>query len=128
VRVPQRSHWKEKKLSSWSFFCPLCRVTRRLPYQPRLSSIHFLQVGLTAAVITLLTWKWFDWKGIVSFVPLWIGFEVSFRSRLRADFHCPNCGFDLYLTDIHRAKQEIENHWKQKKPANAPLTEEAQQS
>jgi hypothetical protein len=142
VRIPNKSHWKDRKLSSWTYFCPLCKVTRRLAYQPRLSARHFVQVGLTSAVLTLLTWSWFSWKGIVSFIPLWIAFEMIFRSRMRADFLCSNCGFDpyLYLTDLDRAREGIEKHWKDlgqdlekpqeqsKTPAKAPLTEEAPQS
>lgn len=47
-------------------------------------------------------------------VPFWISFELIFRTRMRGQIHCPNCGFDpfLFVTDEGLAKSEIENHWK----------------
>lgn len=62
----------------------------------------------------VLTWNWFAWKGIVAAIPFWIGFEVVFRSRVRAQVHCPKCGFDpfLFVTDEQLAKTEVENHWR----------------
>jgi hypothetical protein len=73
-------------------------------------------VGLTALVFTAATWAWFSWKGIVSFVPLLAAFEIFYRGRVRAALHCSQCGFDpyLYLTDVKRARAEVESHWRKK--------------
>jgi len=112
-----RSLWREKKSDkSWSFYCPQCKVPRRVPYRPQPSVRHYLQIGLTAVVFTLLTWNWFHWKGVVSFLPLWILFEIIYRTKLRAALNCECCGFDpvLYRVDVKRARREIEDHWKKK--------------
>lgn len=112
-----KTFWKGKRGPVWSFFCPNCRSARKLPYQPKPGGPrHFFQVGITAAFFTLLTWNWFTWKGIVSFVPIWVVFEFFYRARVRAAVACTNCGFDpfLYLDDVGRARKEIENHWRRK--------------
>jgi hypothetical protein len=130
-----KSFWKERSSEIWSFFCPQCKVPRRVPYRAKPSPRHYMQIGLTAAVFTLATWKWFDWKGIVVFLPLWIVFETLYRSRVRAALGCEQCGFDpiLYLVDVKRARQEIENHWKKKFaekgiPYPIPPSQQAQQA
>jgi hypothetical protein len=66
-----------------------------------------------------LLWPVFGIKGIVLFVPLWIGFEVLYRMRVRAEMSCLECGFDpyLYLSDIPRARLQMEEFWKNKIPA-----------
>lgn len=77
---------------------------------------HFLQVGITAAFFTLLTWNWLEWKGFVSFVPFWIVFEVMYRAKVRVSLACLRCGFDptLYLIDVDRARSAVEVHWRAK--------------
>jgi len=74
------------------------------------------QIGLTAVVFMLATWNRFEWKGIVSFFPFWTLFEVIYRSRVRAALACSHCGFDpyLYLNDVPRAREVVENHWRKK--------------
>lgn len=64
----------------------------------------------------LASWQWLGWKGIISFIPFWMVFEVLFRSRARVVLNCPHCGFDpyLYLVDAKRAREEIEAHWRRK--------------
>jgi hypothetical protein len=111
-----KSFWKERSSEIWSFFCPQCKIPRRVPYRAKPSLKHYAQIGLTAAVFTLATWTWFNWKGIVVFLPLWVVFETLYRSRVRAALSCEQCGFDpiLYLVDVKRARQEIEDHWKKK--------------
>lgn len=86
----------------------------------------------------LATWNWFEWKGVVSFLPFWTFFEMVYRSRVRAALACTQCGFDpyLYLIDVPRAREVVENHWRKKfaekgipypeksaaKPSGAPQT------
>ena len=115
-KTTRKSLWKERHSVVWSFFCPLCRSSRRVGYQPRPSSRHFAQIGLTAAVFTCLSWPWFGIKGLVSFLPLWTVFEVIYRTRVRRALCCPHCGFDpyLYLIDRGRAKGEVEVYWRKK--------------
>lgn len=115
-KVLRKSVWKQRSSEGWSFFCPLCRATRKVAMHTHPRPIHYFQVLLTSLVFTLATWNWFSFKGLVSFVPLWILFETVFRTRVRAALNCPDCGFDpyLYLVDIKRARDEIENHWRKK--------------
>lgn len=112
----KKSLWRNSSNQAWSFFCPLCRANRKVACHPRPKPIHYAQVALSSVVFMLATWSWFDWKGIVSFVPLWAAFEVVYRSRVRVALNCPHCGFDpyLYLVDIKRAREEIEAHWRKK--------------
>src|SRR4051812_28111053 len=106
-----KKYWKETTKGAWSFICPLCTSPRKIAYHPRPQVRHYFQIALTAAFFTLLTWRWFDWKGMVSFIPLWTAFEAIYRSRVRAAMHCSSCGFDpfLYLVDVKRARAEIES-------------------
>jgi hypothetical protein len=111
------SFWKRDSLHEpWQFYCPLCKTTRRLPERPRPNARHYFQVALTSAVFTLVTWPWFSWKGIVSFVPMWTIFEIIYRSRMRAALSCRNCGFDpyLFLIDVQKAKAEVDAYWRKK--------------
>jgi len=112
-----KSLWKERSTQSWAFYCPHCRSPRKIPYRPQPGGWkHFSQIGLTAGFVTLLTWKWFDWKGIVVFLPIWAVFEFFYRSQVRAALSCPNCGFDpiLYMVDTQKARDEIEKYWRKK--------------
>ncbi len=114
--LPKRSFWRDRVKQIWAFFCPLCNVPRRIPFQPRPGFKHLFQIGLTSVVFMLATWSWFEWKGIVSFFPLWTLFEMVYRSRVRAALACNHCGFDpyLYLIDLPRAREVVENHWRKK--------------
>jgi hypothetical protein len=112
-----KSLWKEKSQNIWSFFCPQCKTPRRIPYRSRPGGFkQYAQIGLTSVVVTFATWPWLGAKGIVSFLPIWITFEVLYRSRVRAALNCEQCGFDpiLYLSDVKAARREIEDHWKRK--------------
>ncbi|MGK5081851.1 hypothetical protein WDW37_01000 [Bdellovibrionota bacterium FG-1] len=108
--------WKDNSSSTWAFICPLCATQRKIPCQPQPTARHYAQMALTAAFFTLLTWYWFSWKGMVSFIPFWIIFEAIYRGRVRVAMRCPHCGFDpyLYLVDVKLARQEVESHWRKK--------------
>jgi hypothetical protein len=113
-----RAQWKGPiHVQGWDFYCPNCSTPRRVPYRPRPGNAnHFLQAGLITAVLTLMTWPWFEIKGVVWFLPVWLVYETVYRIRLRAALACSNCGFDpyLYLTDINRARSAIDSHWRTK--------------
>lgn len=87
-----------------------------MPFRPKPSRRHYTQVVLTTAFFTLVTWRFFEWRGLVSFIPLWLLFETQFRLRVRASMACDTCGFDpyLFMIDTNLAKREIERHWRQK--------------
>jgi hypothetical protein len=113
---PKKVFWKEKGTKPYSFICPLCTSQRKIPYQPRPTPRHYVQIGLTAACLMLLTWPIFGWKGFVSFIPLWTVFEILYRGKVRGALSCPQCGFDayLYMVDVKRARTEVESHWRKK--------------
>ncbi|MBN22009.1 MAG: hypothetical protein CL678_12080 [Bdellovibrionaceae bacterium] len=123
------SLWKPPKEDRWSFFCPCCSMPRKIKGSASPTKFHVFQIALTSVLLTTIFWSFFEWKGIFSFVPLWIGFEVFYRIRMRIRLRCEHCGFDpyLYLTDTQKAKEEIQSFWKQKRPdlfeesAKAPL-------
>jgi hypothetical protein len=131
-----KSKWKPRSHESWSFFCPLCKAPRKIPYRSKPGSPRQIAaVASAAAFFTLVTWPLFSWKGIVSFVPLWTFFEIWYRTKVRGALSCRQCGFDpyLYLTDADQAKAEVETYWRKKfdekgipypekgKPASAPV-------
>ena len=113
----KKSMWQGGPSQLWSFICPLCRANRKVPFQPKLGGKwRVFQIALTALMFMVLTWRWFSWRGIASFVPLWTVFEVVYRLRMRAALGCDQCGFDPYLfaVDPERARQEIDAHWRRK--------------
>ncbi len=114
--------WKTEGRRHWQFYCPLCSVTRRITLHPRPQPRHLVQVGIASAFVTMLAWPLFGLKGLVVFIPLWVGFEVLYRMRVRAEISCHACGFDpyLYLSDIPRARRSVEEFWKQKMPPKQP--------
>ena len=116
-RMPDKSIWNPGSRDVYTFFCPHCRAERRLAHHPNPYQLkHLLQVGLTAIVFTILFYSWFTWKGVVSFIPFWMVFEIYFRIRVRGELFCQACGFDpfLFLTDMQRARREIQDHWRKK--------------
>jgi hypothetical protein len=100
----------------WSFVCPVCLVPRRLSYSPEPTSGHLAQIALASVFFMLATWKWFAWKGLVMFVPLWTIFEILYRARTRAAITCSACGFDpvLHMVDNRKAIAEMKAHWQRK--------------
>lgn len=115
--LPKKSIWKESRARATHFYCPNCRVRRvmKAPLNPG-TIAHYLQIGLTSVVFTLLTWPLFGVKGAVSFVPIWALFEAVYRVKNRATLACTECGFDpfLYKIDVDRARKTIEDHWRKK--------------
>jgi hypothetical protein len=116
IDFPKKSFWRDRTRRIWSFYCPLCHVPRKIPYQPRPGLTHMAQIGLTSLILMLAGWNRFEWKGIVVFLPLWMFFEIAYRTRVRAALACSQCGFDpyLYLIDVQRAREVVENHWRKK--------------
>jgi hypothetical protein len=113
----KKSLWQAPKHSSFAFFCPQCKTERRISYHPRPTTArHIARVALTTAFVALLTWKWVAFKGVFFFFPLWAAFELFYRTRVRAELSCRSCGFDpyLYLTDVKKARAEIETFWRKK--------------
>ncbi|MBI4925694.1 MAG: hypothetical protein HY843_07200 [Bdellovibrio sp.] len=111
-----KTSWKEKTEPVWNFICPTCKAQRMIIGGPRPKQKHYVQVGLTSAVFTLLTWPVFSWKGLVSFIPFWMVFEIFYRIKIRALVGCPHCGFDPYLFLSHeeKAKQQMKDHLEKK--------------
>lgn len=64
----------------------------------------------------MLSWPYFSWKGVVSFIPFWTLFEMIYRIRVRTLLSCETCGFDPYLFRINlkKAGGEVEQHWRKK--------------
>lgn len=127
-RVAQfkKSYWEEKR-PVWTFLCPLCSSQRILPHNPNpWNAKNVSRVAISAAFFTLLTWYWFNWKGVVSFIPFWVIFEAAYRARIRASLACPKCTFDpaLHQVDSDRAIREVREHWEkkvlEKRPSETP--------
>ena len=112
-----KSLWKERSVEFWNFFCPFCKEKRQVPFRAKVIGPKQIgQILITGAFSTLLTWKWLEWKGIIATLPVWIIYETLYRTRVRAALGCPHCGFDpyLYLTDVKRARSEMESYWRGK--------------
>ena len=109
--------WKPRYSNLWKFYCPVCKSDRRVPYRAKPGGFKQIsQVFLTTAFLTLLTWPWFEWKGIVAIVPIWTVFEVYYRLSVRSALVCPHCGFDpyLYMVDVQKARSEMDVFWRKK--------------
>src|SRR5690242_7225889 len=79
------SLWRDRNSQLWSFICPLCKIQRKVKFRPQPGGFsQVAKVMISAAFVTLLLWPWLHFKGIVSFVPLWTGFELVYRWRRRA--------------------------------------------
>ena len=115
-RLLDSSLWKSRYKKLWCFLCPLCKAARRVSFQPKPGLWHFVQIFFTSVFVSLLTWPWLSWKGLVSFIPLWTLFEVAYRWRMRLGLRCSQCGFDpyLFMIDHNWAKKEVESHWRKK--------------
>jgi len=115
---------KTLEMSLYAYFCPLCKHPRATKIRPEIGTLkHYAQVGIVTAVVTLALFPWLNWKGVVSFLPLWVVFELSYRSRLRHSLKCDHCGFDpvLYLKDVGLARREVETFWSERaKPTPQP--------
>ncbi len=120
IRAASKSIWQERFTRNFQFFCPMCTTPRRIGMNPKPGSVvHFAQVGITAILIAIASehfYPWIGWKALVSFVPLWIGFETIYRARVRAKVTCGKCGFDpvLYLVDVEKARTAIQDHWRKR--------------
>ncbi len=115
-QLPFDSIWKNQNRQIWSFICPLCKSPRRLRYGPRPRGLHYFQVFFASGIVSLLFWPWTHWKGLVSFIPIWMIFETVYRWRVRGGVVCSQCGFDpiLFMVNEKWAKTEIEKHWRKK--------------
>ena len=98
----------------------MCTTPRRIGMSPKPGQpLHFAQVGITSILIALAIYHFYPWmglKGLVSFLPLWIGFETVYRARVRTKVTCGKCGFDpvLYLVDVEKAREAIQVHWRKR--------------
>lgn len=120
IRAASKSIWRERYTKDFTFYCPMCTSPRRIGMHPRPGRpIHFVQVGITALLLTLITahfLPWIGWKAIVCFVPLWITFETIYRAKVRDSVACNQCGFDpvLYLVEPSKARHAIREHWRKR--------------
>jgi hypothetical protein len=80
------------------------------------SAENLLRVALTTCVLTWAFWSWIGIKGLFLFAPLWAAFEIGYRLSFRSKVACRECGFDayLYLSDLPKAREEVESFWKKK--------------
>ncbi len=86
--------------------------------------MQFLALSLSLGV---LLWQWTGPKGFFLAIPFWAAFEVVYRLKARQSIQCRKCGFDpfLFKFDKNLAKKKVEEHFKAKKQALEPLSEES---
>lgn len=117
IEKPPPVRWQDKSAEVWSFYCPLCRIIRKVPYQPNVTRMrHIFQAAISAIIFTMIFWTWFGWKGLSFFVFIWSVFELIYRAQTRALLECPHCGFDpyWYKVDVKKARIRVEEFWKSK--------------
>ena len=123
-RIVRKGLKRERYRKVFSFFCPNCSVSRRIPLlRHPFSRDLLIQLTVATAFLTLIFWNLLEWKGVLSLLPLAVGYEVVHRFRLRMHLRCKDCGFDpyIYALDTQWAREEVVNHWREKfKKAGRP--------
>ena len=106
------------KSPAMQFFCPLCRSERAITIGHRLSLMNYIQISLMTLMITASLYDWVELRGLLSFFPLWIGFEAVRRILFSRQVPCPHCGFDAswYKRDVKVAKRLVGEFWDERKP------------
>ena len=131
-KITRRTLWESPSHKVFSFFCPQCRSQRRIPLKPHpVSFLNVFRVLVSTVLFTILFFKFFAFKGLFVFFPLWISFEVLYRMRVRSLMACPGCGFDpyLYVQDPQNARKGIEQFWREKfKEKGIPYPEHLEES
>lgn len=113
----KKTVWNPSHTGNYHFFCPQCRKERQIGLKPSpWQGKYLFRVALTSAVIAMATSPVWGIKGAIIFVPLWAAFEIYYRLKVRSLLSCPYCGFDpyLYITDVKRARKEMERFWREK--------------
>lgn len=110
--------WKDIEKSGYKFYCVGCNRQRRIQPPAKLDSVQFyIQILLTTAALTTVTYSWLGLKGFGFFViPIALIFEAISRIKMRAALVCPDCEFDpiLYLVDRKKAAHQVEQVWRKK--------------
>jgi len=101
------------KKPAMQFFCPLCRTERAISMGHRLSVMNYLQITLVTLMITAALYEWVELRGLLSFFPLWMGFEGIRRMLFSRQVPCPHCGFDAswYKRDVKVARRLVGEFW-----------------
>ena len=112
------SLWKKIEKTGFKFYCVGCNRERRI-HPPAIigSSLFYVQILITTAILTLATYPWLGLKGFAFMViPVGIAFESFYRLKMRAAMVCPDCEFDptLYLVDRKKATHQVELVWRKK--------------
>jgi hypothetical protein len=79
----------------------------------RLSVMNYMQITLITLVITATLYGWIELRGLLSFFPLWMGFEGVRRMLFSRQVPCPHCGFDAswYKRDVKVARRLVGEFW-----------------
>ena len=84
--------------ATWNFQCPVCRSLNKVRGKPNPITFSFIsQVTLLTAMIVLLGWRWFSWKGFVFFFIIWAIYESCCRLYARRHLLCRFCAYDPYI-------------------------------
>jgi hypothetical protein len=112
------SIYKKIEESGFKFYCVGCNRERRIHPPAKIgSALFYLQILITTAALTVVTYPWFGFKGFAFYViPVGIAFESFYRMKMRAAVVCPDCDFDpiLYLVDRKKAAHQVEKVWRKK--------------
>ncbi|MBS1958515.1 MAG: hypothetical protein JST80_03500 [Bdellovibrionales bacterium] len=111
-----KSLWRQIEQAGFNFYCVGCNRERRLSAPAKIGSKQFyFHIVIATAFMSVLTWKWMEWKGLVAWaIPVAILFEGVYRLRMRAALVCPDCQFDpiLYLVNRKKAVHQVEVAWR----------------
>ncbi len=102
----------------WVHYCPLCKVQSRSFYFPSPRPKHYFALAVLTGTLGIFLYPYFDVKGALFAVPIWMIFEFYYRSRARLHLICAQCGFDpyLYKMDVGLARNKVEEFWRKKQP------------
>ncbi len=110
----------KKNIIFKQFFCPLCKVERKLEYRSKLSVRQYFQILLIYMFISLFTFSSMGVYSIVFLFLTWSIFDFVNRSLFKNNIPCPHCGFDAswYKKDLKTTRTLVEKFWEDKVPSN----------
>lgn len=111
------SYLKKLEATGFKFYCVGCHRERLISVPAKAGSVQFyIHALLSTGFLMLITWPFFNWKGIVWALPVLLALEFFYRLKMRSILVCPDCQFDpiLYMVNRDKAVHQVDEAWRKK--------------